>query len=184
LKKAIWSKVLLEETDTATATLFNECIEDLINNEMVKELDIYSQHIGTSRLQHSINVAYYSFIACRRLNLDYRSAARAGILHDLYLYDWRDPESPRGYHAALHPIEALKNAEKITQLNKIEKDAIVKHMWPMTIIPPRYAESHIVSLVDKYCACAEVIDRMAYNFHCKTVLIKGIAAGGEYKKYT
>ena len=25
-------------------------------------------------------------------------------------------------------------------------------MWPMTIVPPSYLESFIVTLVDKYCA--------------------------------
>ena len=28
-------------------------------------------------------------------------------------------------------------------------------MWPLTIIPPRFAEGYIVTLVDKYCATKE-----------------------------
>ena len=182
MRKAIWSKVLLNGTDAELALLFNECIEDLLNNDIVRELDNYTQHIGTSRLQHSINVAYYSFIVCRKLGLDYRSAARAGIMHDLFLYDWRNPESPRGYHVSLHPREALKNAKKVTNLNKIEADAIVKHMWPMTIVPPKYIESHIVSLADKYCAAAEVVDALAHNIFYKTMLKKSVIADKMYKK--
>ena len=182
MKKAIWSKVLLNGTDAESALLFNQCIEDLINCDTVKELDNYSQHIGTSRLQHSINVAYYSFVVCRKWGLDYRSAARAGLLHDLYLYDWRNPESPRGNHLSLHPREALKNARKITELNKVEEDAIVRHMWPMTIIPPKYVESHIVSLVDKYCAGAEVMDSIAHNVFNKGMLVKRKIASENYER--
>ena len=182
MRKAIWSKVLLNGTDEESALLFNECIEDLINSDIVQELGNFSQHIGTSRLQHSINVAYYSFIICRKGGLDFRSAARAGILHDLYLYDWRNPESPRGYHAALHPREALKNARKVALLNKIEEDAIVRHMWPMTIVPPKYAESHIVSFVDKYCATAEVMDNLARIILERGVLANSIIRSGTYER--
>ena len=40
-------------------------------------------------------------------------------------------------------------------LNDMEKDIIVKHMWPLTIVPPKFKESYIVTLVDKYCATKE-----------------------------
>lgn len=45
--------------------------------------------MATSRFQHSLNVSYYSFIICRKFGLDAYSAARAGLLHDLYYYDWK-----------------------------------------------------------------------------------------------
>ena len=180
MRKAIWSKVWLSDTDAESALLFNECIEDLINNDIVKELDNFSQHISTSRLQHSINVSYYSFIICRKLGLDFRSAARAGILHDLYLYDWRNPESPRGSHISVHPREALKNARKVTELNKLEEDAIVRHMWPMTIVPPKYIESHIVSFADKYCAAAEVADTLAHIVFERGLLAKNIISSNVF----
>ena len=159
MKKAIWSKVRLDAKDKELSALFYECVCDLLNNDMVKELDNFSQHMGTSRLQHSLNVAYYSFLLCYKLGLDYRSAARAGILHDFFLYDWREVHSSAKEHVSAHPRASLENAEKVTELNKIERDAVLRHMWPMTIVPPRYRESHIVSLADKLCTCAEVIDR-------------------------
>ena len=43
-------------------------------------------------------------------------------------------------------------AQKLTSLNKIEKDIIVKHMFGATVAPPRYKESWIVTCVDKYWA--------------------------------
>ena len=149
----------MNETNEEISSLFYECVSDLVEHKMIKGLDNFSQHVGTSRLQHSINVAYYSFLICRKFKLDYRSAARAGIMHDLFLYDWREESKSAKIHIHAHPRAALENAEKITALNKKETDAILNHMWPMTPAPPRFMESHIVSLVDKFCACAEVIDR-------------------------
>jgi len=35
--------------------------------------------------------------------------------------------------------------ENILCLNEIEEDIIRKHMWPLTLVPPKYKESFIVS---------------------------------------
>ena len=154
--KAIWSKRKLTNNEDELAKEFIECIKDIIHLDEVKELDNFVQHCNTSRLQHSLNVSYYSFLWAKRKGLDYKSVARAGILHDLYLYDWRQVETEQ-HHAFHHPKEALKNAEMLTELNEIEKDAIVNHMWPLSEAFPKYKESYILSWVDKYCAVAEVI---------------------------
>lgn len=105
-----------------------------------------------------MQVAYFTYIACKRLKLDYVSATRAAMLHDLFLYDWRKKyksiELP-GLHAFVHPKIALKNASEIFELNDIEKDIIEKHMWPVTFSLPKYKESYIVTIMDKYSACLE-----------------------------
>ena len=42
-------------------------------------------------------------------HLDYVSVARAGMLHDLFLYDWRKRENGRkGLHAFTHPKSAYE----------------------------------------------------------------------------
>ena len=138
---------------------YKECLEGILDHEQVKKLDLHTQHCNTSRLQHSINVSYYSFLICRKFGWDYRSAARAGLLHDLYFYDWRVTKYLRSGHASWHPRVALDNAKKITKLNKVEIDAIEKHMWPCTPIPPRYIESYVITFVDKTCAVVEFTER-------------------------
>ncbi len=157
MQNVIGLKINLNDIDNARALEFKNCVKDLIANKKLLELDNFTQHIKTSRLQHSINVAYYSFVICKFLGRDYKSAARAGLLHDFYLYNWRTNKQPEGYHAKAHPIVALRNAKAITKLNKIEENCILRHMWPLTFIPPRYIESIIVSIADKYCASFEVI---------------------------
>lgn len=153
LNKATGSRIDLYGKNPK-ASLYLSCVEDLLENSEVKDLDNFSQHIGTSRLQHSLNVSYYSFILSKFLGCDYRSAARAGILHDLYLYDRHEDKTDEN-HIFRHPKEALKNAEELTELNEIEKDAIVNHMWPLSKSFPKYKESYMVSAADKYAALLE-----------------------------
>ena len=125
-------------------------VNDLLAQPAVQKLADYTQHHHSNRLQHSIAVSYDSYRIANRLHLDYRSTARAGLLHDLFYYDWRTTKFDLGTHAFIHPPVALRNAEKITPLNKKEKDIILKHMFGATMATPRYPESLIVSLVDDF----------------------------------
>ena len=83
-------------------------------------------------------------------------AARGGLLHDLYLCDWSKTDVGKFERLVIHPLMALQNAEKFG-LNDLERDIIVKHMWPLTRALPRHRESFVVSLADKLCATAEML---------------------------
>lgn len=139
---------------------YKDCITDIFFTDEVQKLDDFHQHAHTSRLKHSLNVSYYSYLVCKALKFDFKSAARAGLLHDLFLYDWRVEKQPEGRHAFAHPKVALRNATALTELNDIEKDAILNHMFPLTITFPKYKESYVVTLVDKYCAVAETVSQL------------------------
>ncbi len=139
-------------------TEFFEIIKDIISNDTVRQMKNFRQHCNTSCYQHCMQVAYYTYIACKKMRLDYVSATRAAMVHDLFLYDWRkkyrNVDLP-GLHAFVHPKIALKNASKLFDLNDTEKDVISKHMWPVTFGFPKYMESYIVTIMDKYSACLE-----------------------------
>ncbi|AQP54729.1 hydrolase [Vagococcus penaei] len=132
-------------------------VEDLIFTDEVQSLAKFTQHHYSNRLDHSISVSYRSYLLAKKWNGDERATARAGLLHDLFFYDWRDQKMGDGTHAYVHPRIALKNARELTEISKLEEDIIVKHMFGATIAPPKYKESYIVTLVDKYCACEEAI---------------------------
>lgn len=150
--------MLNTETKNIELLEFNSIIKDLVENETVQKMKNYRQHYNTSCFDHCKNVAYYSYLICKKYNLDYVSVARAGMLHDLFLYDWRIKEDGRkGLHGFRHPRIALNNASKLFELNKKEEDIILKHMWPITVILPKYKESYIITLVDKYCAIQESV---------------------------
>ena len=66
---------------------FEEIIEDIIQNQTVQKMKDFNQHYDTSCFEHCRNVAYISYKISKKLKLDYRASARAGMLHDLFLYD-------------------------------------------------------------------------------------------------
>ena len=131
-------------------------ISDLLQNQKVIEMKQYRQHHCTCCFDHCLFVSYNTYLICKKHKLDYISAARAGLLHDLFLYDWRKRENGRkGLHAFTHPKEALKQARSITTLNAKEQDIIKNHMWPVTPVLPKYKETYVITVVDKYFAVAE-----------------------------
>ena len=70
---------------------FNELIKDLLENDLVQEMKKYRQHYDVSTYDHCLNVAYLCYKFTRKhKSLDYKSMTRAAMLHDLYLYDWRN----------------------------------------------------------------------------------------------
>lgn len=144
-----------------------ECIKDLLCNEAVKSMDNYIQHGTTTTLEHCLTVSYISYKIAKKFNLDARSTARAGLLHDLFLYDWHKVIEKKPLfkkHGFTHPQVALKNACKYFNLNDIEKDIISKHMWPLTFRHvPKYKESIIVTTVDKYCSTKETFAPLVHR---------------------
>jgi uncharacterized protein len=134
------------------------CIKDLIAHPMVQSMDNYLQHSQISCLNHSLTVAYYCYRWSVAWGLDYRSAVRGALLHDFFLYDWHVTKLTKGLHGFEHPKIALANAELHFTLNQIEKDIIVKHMWPLTLAFPLYRESWLVTMMDKYCSLLEIIN--------------------------
>ena len=148
---------------------FREIVKDIMENSSVISLKEHEQHMNTSRYRHCYEVAYYTYIICKKLGLDYISAARGAMLHDFYFYDWKNKgvEGQKRFHAYRHPRIALNNASENFDLNEVEKDTIIKHMWPLTITFPKYSESYIVTLVDKYCATKEFFKFLKYKKYLK-----------------
>ena len=135
---------------------FQDIINELITNDTVQQMKNYIQHYETTCFDHCYVAAYYCYLICKKYNLDYRSATRAAMLHDLFLYDWRERQPDRkGLHAFTHGKSACENACKLFDLNEKEKDMIIKHMWPVTIDLPKSFEGLILTFVDKYCAMSE-----------------------------
>lgn len=133
---------------------FHEIIDHLLENDQVRRLDAYKQHFQYTRLRHSMDVSYNSYRLAKLLGLDCRSVARAGLLHDLFFH--REGQNSRSLLFS-HPRIALENARTVCSLNAMEEDIILKHMFLLTPWLPRYRESYVVTLVDKYCAAREFL---------------------------
>ena len=135
---------------------YKDSMAVILANEKLKCLDSYRQHYKCTRLKHSIDVSYYSFYIAKLFRLNYISTAKAGLLHDLYFHEKTGAGLRKNIKMIRqHPKDALKNALEICDLNELERDSIIRHMWLITLRPPKYKEGYIVSFVDKYCAAKE-----------------------------
>ena len=132
-------------------------VDDILLNQEFRKLKGFFHH--TNHIyDHVIRVSYISYAIAKALRLDYRSAARGGLLHDFFLYDWRERKAHdtcKALHGREHPYIALANARKQFEVSELEADIITKHMFPKTRALPRYKESFVVSLSDKISSVYE-----------------------------
>jgi len=95
--------------------------------------------------------------------MDYVSVARGGLLHDFYL-DGDERNCKRKFlDTFTHPKRALSTTINIFDVNEIEKNIIVSHMFPFYIKIPKYKESFLVNLVDKIIGGIELLRGFGYK---------------------
>lgn len=141
---------------------YRAAVAGLWNSGPVQSMDGYPQHGDTSCLLHCVRVSYLSYCRCLQKGLDARAAARAGLLHDLFLYDWHSYRRSAGVllpHGFTHARTALDNARRFFALTRVEEDAILHHMWPLTPIPPMTPEGWVITRVDKWVSLLETFHR-------------------------
>lgn len=137
---------------------YRACVEELLFSSQVQHMKSIRHHPGVSCYEHSVFVSYVAWYLADRWGADARTAARAGLLHDLYLYDPRDKSAHPGNQCFDHPVFALRNAQALCgRLTEKEQNIIISHMWPLARRMPRCPEAAVVNLADKLCATAEVL---------------------------
>lgn len=148
-----------------SAREYQDTVVHIAKTPVVQQMKSYNHHSHTNCFEHSVHVSYYNYLICKRFGWDRYSAAKAGLLHDLFLYDWHGhkPEEGERLHGFEHPTKALKNAHENFALTKKEGEMIAKHMFPLTVTPPRYKETYVIVLTDKFCSVCEVMDRFFKN---------------------
>ena len=70
-------------------------------------------------------------------------------------------------HAFNHGYEAIINSEKYINLNDHQKDAILKHMFPLYPIPPKHIEGWLITIADKIIATQECLYTPIYLIKTK-----------------
>lgn len=124
------------------------CIEDILNdnefvalcsniiyNEKFLKLKEYRHHKKITVYEHSLKVAYYSFLAMRKKYDVDKDILSAALLHDYYLYDWHDRKKyPRkGLHGYMHALVSAKNAKRDFDISDKTYSIISKHMFPLNL---------------------------------------------------
>jgi len=129
-------------------------IREVLDHSEFLSLSNFYHHGNQTRLKHTIEVAELVYIAAEIRNLDVVSAVRGALLHDFYFYDHNKVK--KKVHLKGHPQIALNNALENFELNAIEEDAIVNHMWPITSLRPQFKESRLVSMADKFVSIIDM----------------------------
>ena len=136
---------------------------DILGSEEFLKLKEFIQHGNVTVYEHCIHVALCAIKINKAIyaKSKERELIRGALLHDYFLYDWHNADAPGNTHPKLHgfyhPGIALRNATRDFVLSEREKDIIKKHMWPLTVNPPRCREAWIVCLADKYASTLETL---------------------------
>ena len=142
---------------------YNEIIKNILEHpEFIKRKE-FKHHSEISVYEHCLAVSKLSYKICKKLKLDYKSAAIGGLLHDFYTKPWQECSETKKFlekHGFTHARDAYKNAHKYfdDMMNEKIDDIILRHMFPLNKKPPKYKESWIVSLVDKYVSLEVIKD--------------------------
>lgn len=134
---------------------------DILDSHNFYRTRRHIQHGNVTVNEHVRDVARTSLAISERLHISCSQGEliRGALLHDYFLYDWHQPdlENPHRLHGFYHPGKALQNASLEYVLTDREKDIIKKHMWPLTVVPPKYKEAWIVTIADKWCSLRETV---------------------------
>lgn len=142
-------------------------VEPLLLCEELQKRKLFKHH-KKSVWDHLISVSFKSYKYSLKFSCDSRVCAIGGLLHDFYPYAWQYSEELESFdshyldrlkkkeslfkkHGFTHAKEAYDNYLKYFKKFEDKKisNCIIRHMFPLNIIPPRYKESWIVTFADK-----------------------------------
>lgn len=130
-------------------------INPIITNYEFQKRKKYRHHKDKTVYDHSLQVSYLGYKIAKYLpKVDEKSVAIAGMLHDFYDKPWMENKEKKKFfqkHGFVHAKEARDNAYKYFPelMNKKIENMIIRHMFPLNIIPPKYIESWIITISDK-----------------------------------
>lgn len=134
---------------------YYEIVHEILKSEEFQKRKKYKHHGDITVYDHCLAVSKVSYALAKKLKKDYRSAAIGGLLHDFYDKPWQEDISKKPFfqkHGFIHAKQAMLNANKYfpNLMNEKINNIIIRHMFPLNKIPPKYIESWIVTLADKY----------------------------------
>lgn len=146
-----------------------EIVGQILESEEFNKRKNYPHHGTITVYEHSLSVSKLSYLIAKNMKLDYKAAAIGGLLHDFYYEPWQGkPKSKNLFkkHGFVHAKEAANNAQIYFPgyMNRKVENIILRHMFPLNIIPPRYPESWIVSLADKIISCEVILHPSFFKY--------------------
>ena len=149
-------------------------VKKILHSTEFQKRRLFRHHEFESVWTHSIKVSFESYKYAKKYGYNEYNCAVAGLLHDFYTRAWQDSIeltvlddiyrekfiNPRRLklfekHGFTHPIEALDNSRKYFRnyLNKDIENAIVTHMFPLSLFTkyklPNNKTSLVLTYIDK-----------------------------------
>lgn len=133
---------------------FYDIINPILTSPEFQRRKNFKHHGKISVYDHSLKVAKKSYTMAKLFHLDYKNAAIAGLLHDFFERPWQEDKEKHKFfeqHGFTHAKNALNNSHKYYKeyLNPVIDDAILRHMFPLNIRPPKHLVGWVVTFADK-----------------------------------
>lgn len=137
-------------------------VNEILENEEFLKRKKYRHHGDISVYEHSFSVSKLSYSIARKINISFGKQiineydiAIGGLLHDFYYKPYTEDHEKKPFfkqHGFVHAREALDNSKKYfpQYINKRTENIILRHMFPLNIVPPKYLESWLITIIDKY----------------------------------
>lgn len=110
-----------------------------------------------------------------REELDLENLLLATILHDYYLYDWRETKDRPHPHGKYHPHIAVENAKRDFDITDKVAEMMETHMWPLNLFhPPKGKEARLLCNVDTWVALKECLTSRKYKKKRESKLLKDL----------
>ena len=148
---------------------FRSILSETAKQSRLRECRNFTQHGDTTVLRHCLQVAYTAYYLADRFNIEVNEEEliRGALLHDYFMYDWHEKSWANSIHGFTHPRKALNEACKDLELSAREKNMILRHMFPLTPVPPKYREGVLLCVADKICAFRETIAGKKQKLHVR-----------------
>lgn len=130
-------------------------VKEILKSDEFQKRKTYKHHGDITVYDHSLAVSKNAYKWAKKLNKDYKAAAIGGLLHDFYFKPWQENTEKKPLlqkHGFVHAKEAVINSYHYFPelMNKKVENIILRHMFPLNKIPPKYIEAWLVTLADKY----------------------------------
>ncbi len=152
---------------------YEEIVKEIIEHPEFQKRKKYAHHGDITVYDHCLKVSKKAYSLARFFHTDYKSAAIAGLLHDFYEKPWQDdPEKHKFFeqHGFTHAKNAKDNARQYfaKYMTPEIENAILRHMFPLNIKPPRYKVGWIVTLADK------IVSLEVFKYPKKLLMLVGV----------
>lgn len=168
-------KVIIMDIISETAKAdkgYMQIVADILSNQKFLRLGEYRHHSYLTRLDHCIHVSFSCYLKNKHKGYKYfTDMVRGALLHDFFLYDYKAEKGVKRHwlHGFYHPKVSYLQATHEFKLTAIEKSVILRHMFPLTLIPPLTKAAWCVVFYDKYWAIKELLNKGDYAWDVRRI---------------